>query len=296
MFDNTPTPTDATSSRPIPGTGTSEAAATRRTRDRVALVTGAAGDMGRAHCVRLASEGIRVIAVGRTQSDHRGDLTATVEQVRAAGTDVYPIRADVADRAELEEQIGSAVAAAGGLDFVVANAAIYQPTEGLECVSDEIWHSAINVNLTGVWNTIMASLPFLTREGARSAIVVVGSTSAVRGHSGAPQYSASKHGLSGLVRSLVRPLGEEGIRINMVHPGAVGTSLIRNPDAYARLCPGVVDPTEEDMKPVLAAQNVLGVPWVEPEDVSESVAFLVSERARYITGAELVVDAGALHR
>lgn len=296
MFDTTPTPADAASGRSVPCTEARDGGAARLTRDRVALVTGAAGDLGRAHCVRLASEGMRVIAVGRAQSDHRGDLAATVEQVRGAGSDVYPIRADVADRAELDEQIGSAVAAAGGLDFVVANAAIYQPTEGLECVSDEIWNSAINVNLTGVWNTIMASLPFLTRDGAGGAIVVVGSTSAVRGHSGAPQYSASKHGLSGLVRSLVKPLGEEGIRINMVHPGAVGTSLIRNPDAYARLCPGVVDPTEDDMKPVLAAQNVLGVPWVEPEDISESVAFLVSEKARYITGAELVVDAGALHR
>lgn len=267
-----------------------------RNSNRVALVTGAAGDLGRANCVRFSDGGASVIALGRPAPDQGGDLTRTLDEIRAAGGEPIAARADVSDRRRLQIAVDKAVAEAGGLDVVVANAAVYQPVADVNDLEDQHWTMAVDVNLIGVWNTIQVALPHLSTRGSGAAVVVVGSTSGVRGQSGAPQYSATKHGLVGLVRSLVEPLGARGIRINIVHPGAVGTSLVRGAASCARLRPDLADPGEEDIKPLLASRNVLGIPWVEPEDVSESVSFLASDRARYITGAELVVDAGSLHR
>ncbi|WP_131809642.1 SDR family oxidoreductase, partial [Mycolicibacter sinensis] len=92
--------------------------------------------------------------------------------------------------------------------------------------------------------------------------------------------------------TLANELGPLGIRVNTVHPGAVATPTVRNAATYRRLCPDIDNPTEADAIKVLAARNLLPVPWVEPRDVADAVVFLASDNARYITGAQLVVDAG----
>lgn len=96
----------------------------------------------------------------------------------------------------------------------------------------------------------------------------------------------------GLARTLANELGSRGIRVNTVHPGAVGTPMVLNEATYKRLRPDLAEPTAADAAEVLQARNLLPVPWVESVDVANAVLFLASDQARYITGTQLVVDAG----
>src|SRR5699024_3977768 len=114
----------------------------------------------------------------------------------------------------------------------------------------------------------------------------------LKGVRGAGQYVAAKHGLVGLARTLAIELAPRSIRVNTVHPGSVATPMILNDRIYRRLRPDLDKPTREDAAEVLAARNLLPVPWVEPEDVSNVILFLVSGESRYITGQQLAVDAG----
>lgn len=124
------------------------------------------------------------------------------------------------------------------------------------------------------------------------SVVIISSTNGLRGTAGTAHYTASKHAVVGLARTLANELGPRNIRVNTVHPGAVATPMVRNPATYRRLRPDLDDPTEADAAEVLTARNLLPVPWVEPVDVANAVVFLASDHARYITGTQLVVDAG----
>jgi NAD(P)-dependent dehydrogenase (short-subunit alcohol dehydrogenase family) len=149
--------------------------------------------------------------------------------------------------------------------------------------TQEGWQRTLDVNLTGVWNTCRAAIPAL-RDGG--AIVIVGSTQAFKASAQIPAYVASKHGVVGLAKSLALELAERMIRVNSVHPTTVFSPMIA-----AVAPPGL---SEEELRAHYRPANALPVPWVEPVDVSNAVLFLASEEARYVTGAALPVDAGAL--
>jgi NAD(P)-dependent dehydrogenase (short-subunit alcohol dehydrogenase family) len=122
--------------------------------------------------------------------------------------------------------------------------------------------------------------------------VIISSTNGLRGTANTAAYTSTKHAVVGLARTLANELGPKRIRVNTVHPGAVGTPMVLNPETFKRVRPDLENPTTEDVAEVLAARNLLPVPWVEPEDISNAVVFLASDEARYITGTQLVVDAG----
>jgi NAD(P)-dependent dehydrogenase (short-subunit alcohol dehydrogenase family) len=126
------------------------------------------------------------------------------------------------------------------------------------------------------------------------SIVIISSTNGLRGTANTSHYTASKHAMVGLARTLANELGPRGIRVNTVHPGAVGTAMTLNEATFKRLRPDLDEPTAEDIADVLAARHLLPVPWVDPVDVANAVVFLASDEARYITGTQLVVDAGLL--
>ena len=107
-------------------------------------------------------------------------------------------------------------------------------------------------------------------------------------------YVSAKHGVVGLMRSLAVELGQHSIRVNSVHPSQVNTPMLMNEPTYRLFRPDLENPTQDDMAPVSQLMHTLPVPWVEPEDVSNAVLFLVSDEARYITGVPLPVDAGAM--
>ncbi|SDE01965.1 SDR family mycofactocin-dependent oxidoreductase [Mycolicibacterium neoaurum] len=253
----------------------------------VAVVTGAARGTGRVHCERLADAGADVIAV---DTGDVGELAGTVEAVTGRGRRCFKGHADVRDMDSLQAVVTAGVTELGGLDIVVANAGIHIAGAPTRELSARAWADTLDVNLTGVWHTVKATVAHLNPNGG--SIVIIGSTNGMRGTANSAHYTASKHAVVGLARSLANELGPLNIRVNVVHPGAVGTAMVRNEATYRRLCPDIENPTEADAARILTARNLLPVPWVDPVDVANAVCFLSSEEARYITGTQLVVDAG----
>lgn len=256
--------------------------------DKVVVVTGAARGTGRVHCTRFADEGADVIALDvSTAAD---DLDATADAVRRRGRRCVTATADVRDLAAMKEAIDATVADLGRLDVVVANAGIHVGRAPAWELTEQVWDRTVAINLTGVWHTVVATVPHLSADGG--SIVLISSTSGLRGSANSAHYSATKHAVVGLMRSLANELGPRMIRVNSVHPGAVGTAMVLNDETFRRLRPDLENPTAADVTDVLAARHLLPVPWVDPVGVSNAVVFLASDGARYITGTQVVVDAG----
>lgn len=259
-----------------------------RLADKVAVVTGAARGTGRSHCERLAEEGADVIALDVAEA--ADDLAETARAVRAHGRRCVTAPADVRDYDALDAAITRGVSVLGRLDIVVANAGIHAQGAPTWEITEEAWQRTLDVNLTGAWHTVKASV---TRFGpAGGSVVIVSSTNGLRGTANTAHYTATKHAVVGLARTLANELGPQSIRVNTVHPGAVATPMVLNQDTFARLCPDLENPTAADAAAVLAQRNLLPVGWVEPVDVSNAVVFLASDEARYITATQVVIDAG----
>jgi NAD(P)-dependent dehydrogenase (short-subunit alcohol dehydrogenase family) len=145
-----------------------------------------------------------------------------------------------------------------------------------------------------VWRTCKVAIPYLIDGGRGGAIVLTSSAAGVKGYANIAHYTAAKHGVNGLVKSLAQELAPHRIRVNSVNPTQVDTPMIMNEPMFALFCPDVPAPTRADFAPVSQAMHLLPVPWVEPRDVSNTVLFLASDEARYITGVALPVDAGVL--
>jgi SDR family mycofactocin-dependent oxidoreductase len=260
--------------------------------DKVVVVTGAARGTGRAHCERFADEGADVIALDVSAA--ASELRDTATKVEKCGRRCVMGLADVTDFDGLSAAIDTGVAELGRLDVVVANAGIHTAGAPTWELTEEAWHRTLDVNLTGVWHTVKAAAGHLSDEGG--SIVIISSTNGLRGTANTAHYTASKHAVVGLARTLANELGARGIRVNTVHPGAVGTTMTLNETTFKRLRPDLDKPTADDVAGVLAARHLLPVPWVEPVDVANAVVFLASDEARYITGTQLIVDAGLTHK
>ena len=267
-----------------------------RAQGLVVVVTGAAGGMGEVHCRRLAEEGALVLALDVESAAASARLAEICAGITDSGGRAVWRTADIRDVAALAAAVTEGVADLGDdprhppcVDAVVVNAGVYETPGPVWEVDDNVWQRSMDVNLTGAWNTVRATEPHLN-DGA--SLVMVSSTAGLKGVRGAGQYVAAKHGLVGLARTLAIELAPRSIRVNTVHPGSVATPMILNDRIYRRLRPDLDKPTREDAAEVLAARNLLPVPWVEPEDVSNVILFLVSGESRYITGQQLAVDAG----
>ncbi|MHA3020670.1 mycofactocin-coupled SDR family oxidoreductase [Mycobacterium sp. BMJ-28] len=256
--------------------------------NKVVLVTGAGRGTGRVHCERFADAGAHVIMLDHEHA--AGELRVTADQVHSRGRRGVTGLADIADLDAVTAAVDAGVHELGRLDVIVANAGIHTAAGPAWTISPQDWQRTLDVNLTGVWHTVKAGVPHIGPGGG--AVVIISSTNGLRGTGGTAHYTASKHAAVGLARTLANELGPRKIRVNTVHPGAVATPMVRNTATYKRLRPDLDNPTEADAAEVLTARNLLPVPWVEPIDVANAVVFLSSDHARYITGTQLVVDAG----
>lgn len=254
--------------------------------DKVVVVTGAARGTGRAHCERFAQEGADVIALDAAAAD----LDETAALVERHGRRCVTATADIRDGDATNAAIARGVTELGRLDVVVANAGIHAAGAPTWEITEQAWRYTLDVNLTGTWHTVKAGVPHIGAEGG--SVVIISSTNGLRGTANSAHYTASKHAVVGLARSLANELGPLRIRVNTVHPGAVGTAMVLNDATFRRLRPDLERPTAEDAAEVLRARNLLPVAWVEPVDVANAVVFLASDEARYITGTQIVVDAG----
>jgi (+)-trans-carveol dehydrogenase len=195
---------------------------------------------------------------------------------------------DVRDTEELTAAVDEAVAELGRLDVVSANAGIFSIGGPTASIPEATWTDVIDVNLTGVWRTIKAVIPTLIEQGTGGSIIITSSMAGEKGLAGIPHYTATKHAVIGLMRSLVNEVSAYNIRVNCVCPTTVDTPMIQN-DAFYQYTGGT---TSEEMGAMFQALNALPVPWVEAVDISNAVLFLASEESRYVTGLSLWVDAG----
>ena len=263
---------------------------------KIALITGAARGQGRSHAVRLAQEGADVIAVDICrQIDSvaypmatQDDLARTVSEVEALERRIVAVEADVRDAAALRDAVADGVTRLGTLDIVVANAGIGLMSEEVD--DEQAFRDQIEVNLFDVWNTVQAAAPVMIAQGRGGAIVLTGSTLGLVGRGGdgtggSDGYCASKHAIVGLGRTWAHWLAPHNIRVNSVHPAGANTPMVVN-EAVAKLFANSATPSDAHVG------NLLDVQLIEAVDVSNAIAWLVSDQARYITGIALPVDAG----
>jgi SDR family mycofactocin-dependent oxidoreductase len=270
---------------------------------KVALITGAARGQGRSHAVRLAEDGADIIAVDIAApiptayypAATPADLQLTTKLVEAQGVRVLAAEADVRDQRALDQVVTRALTAFGHIDIVVANAgtASHAPTWEL---ADDQWQNVVDVNLTGVWRTVKACVPSMIARSQGGAVVLTSSLAGLHGYGNIASYVAAKHGVNGLMRTLANELGPHNIRVNTVCPGLINTDMMMNDETYAMFRPDLEHPALEDAKAVFQIMQLLPLDWLEPRDVSNAIAFLVSDDARAITGVALPVDGGQLQR
>ena len=261
---------------------------------KIAFITGAARGQGRAHAVKLASEGADIIAVDLCEQiesvpypmSSAEDLAATVKLVEDTGARIVARQADVRDPASLASALRAGLDQFGGLDIVVANAGIAPMLAGADG-----WRDVIDVNLSGVHYTVEATAPTLIEQARGGSIVMISSAAGLAGigtaDAGSIGYTAAKHGIVGLMRVYANLLAPHSIRVNSVHPAGVDTPMINNEFIRDWL---VKMATESDAPQDMG--NAMPVRVVEPEDIANAVAWLVSDAARYVTGVTLPVDAG----
>jgi SDR family mycofactocin-dependent oxidoreductase len=272
---------------------------TGRLEGKTAFITGAARGQGRSHAVRLAEEGANIIAVDVCKDvdavgypmGSAADLAETERLVKETGGGIVIAEADVRSQADLEAAVAAGVEQFGTVDIVCANAGLttYGKTWKL---SDDEWQAIIDINLTGVWRTIKATVPVMIAGRQGGSIVITSSAGGRRGIPNAAHYVSTKHGVVGLMRTLANEVAHHRIRVNTVHPTAVDTALIQNEMTYKLFCPDIESPTREDAESRFLNSNPLGVPWVQPVDISNAIVWLCSDEGKYVTGSEIPVDAG----
>jgi NAD(P)-dependent dehydrogenase (short-subunit alcohol dehydrogenase family) len=247
--------------------------------NKVAIVTGASAGIGRATALALGREGANVVIAD--VDAERGEKVA--REVENLGVGSLFVRTDVANRAEVEQLVAATVARFGRLDCAVNNAGI----EGLQAVTHdcvfENWDRTIAVNLTGVFACMRAEIPRLLDAGG-GAIVNISSVAGLVGFAGIPAYTASKHGVIGLTKTAALEYATQGIRVNAVCPGVIATEMVErfthdDPEVKAQMLA---------MEPV----GRLGT----PDEIADTIVWLCSDKASYVTGEAIAVDGGFVAR
>jgi SDR family mycofactocin-dependent oxidoreductase len=265
---------------------------------KVAFITGAARGQGRSHALALAREGVDIVAVDIADQiatvpyamASREDLDETVALVEKEDRRCLPVVADVRDVHAMQGAVDRAVAEFGRIDIVLANAGILHMASKEQTLDEDAaaWADGVGVMLTGVYNTVRVTAPVLVAGGRGGAIVITSSTAGLNGmHDGSggiAAYTASKHGVIGLMRGYAKTLGKHDIRVNTVHPMGVATPMVINPqfEEFYKAGAGVVE----------TQPRLLPIQILDPSDVSDAIVWLVSDRARAVTGITLPVDAG----
>ena len=261
---------------------------------KVAFITGAAHGQGRATALALAREGARIAGfdIARPLSypgyemGTGSDLISLAAACRELHTDCLTFAGDVRDDAAVTTAVNVTVERFGRIDILFNNAGICAYGLAHE-LTEDAWDTLLDINLKGSWLVTRRVIPIMIRQ--RSGVIINNSSIAgLRGMARLSHYSASKWGLTGLTKSWAIELAPHGIRVNSIHPTGVNTPMNDGLAALEGLTPREIAER--------SAGNLLPVPWIEAEDVANAVLYLASDRARYVTGAPLVIDAGLLSR
>ena len=255
-----------------------------RLANKAGIVTAAASGMGRAGAVRFAKEGAAVAVVDLNAAKAK----ETAEEIIRGGGRAFAICGDLCDESFARAIVTETAARFGGLDFLWAHAGHPGPASA-EDLDFKQFDFALNLNLRSAFATAMEAVPWLRKRGGGS-VLFTASTSALVGSPFSPVYSAAKFGLVGLTRSLAKRYGRDGIRFNVLCPGATDTPMLRvfvaRPDQSATKGQ---DPEELVLK--RGGVNPLGR-MAKPEEIANAALFLLSDEASFITGVALPVDGG----
>jgi (+)-trans-carveol dehydrogenase len=268
---------------------------------KVAFITGIARGQGRSHALTLAREGADIIGLdlcrtpasvpyhGATQAD----LEETVRLVEVTGRKIVAEQADVRDLAQVQAVFDAGIAQFGRVDIVLPNAGICAGGLTWE-ITPEAWQEMLDVNLTGPWHTVRVAIPTMIEQGQGGSVVFTGSVDALKGSANISSYAAAKHGITGLMRSLANEVGQYGIRVNSINPGHVDTIMLGNEFVWGLFRPDLNKPTKQDVVESFRSTNLLPEPWMQPQDVSNAILYLVSDEGRYVTGTAQLLDTGFL--
>ncbi|WP_396925331.1 mycofactocin-coupled SDR family oxidoreductase [Mycolicibacterium sp.] len=258
---------------------------------RVAFITGGARGQGRAHALALAGEGATIAiadAPGPMNLSYplstEDDLRSTTKDVEQLGGVCLPIVMDVRDATAVAAAIEETVSTLGGLDILVANAGIVS-TGPLDDVTDEAWKQLLDTNLSGVFHTMRAAIPVMRRQ--RFGRIVV--TSSMGGRMGIPElgaYNATKWGVIGLAKSAALEVAKDGITVNVICPTTVRTPMVQ---------PVGDDGVPDELVQRMMRANPIPRPWIEPEEVSRALLYLVTDPG-IVTGSVLEIGLGGSAR
>ena len=263
---------------------------------KVAYVTGAARGQGRSHCVRLARAGADIVAIDACGpvAEHNGyppataqDLAETVSLVEGEGRKILAQHVDVRDGAGQQRVVTDALKQFGRLDIVVANAGVLNWGRLWE-ISAQQWHDIIDINLTGLWNTIKAVVPPMIEGGNGGSIITISSAAGIKAVPGCGHYCASKFGVVGLSNSLAVELGEFGIRVNSVHPYGTDTPMGNDVSMYQVL---------QDHPHYIHSFSPGALPTdslADPALISDIIVWLASDASSLVTAAQIPADKGYL--
>jgi NAD(P)-dependent dehydrogenase (short-subunit alcohol dehydrogenase family) len=269
-------------------------AAERFPEGRVAFITGSGRGQGRSHALRLAERGVDIALVDlgsaglvRTppySTATTDDLNGVAEEVRALGQRAVVVEADVRSAEQMAQAASRVVAELGQIDYVVANAGITDGFAPAWELAPENWQTMIDINLTGVFHTVRATIPHMLLEPAGRGVVLIGSGVALKAVPNLSHYVAAKFGVRGIAAALAAELGPYGIRCNSVHPAGIDTEMTTAMVEFNGIPRNVL--LEGFRTNQLIQSNV------EVSDITAAVVWLLSDEARFVTGLELMVDAG----
>jgi len=268
---------------------------TGRLEGKVAFITGAARGQGRAHAIRMATEGADIIAVDiagalppSVKYDHasRADFDETVRLVEATGRRILASVVDTRDHPGLTQAVADGVAELGRVDVIVANAGIAAPQTWNE-ITPESWRDVMDVNVTGTWNTVMAGAQHVIDGGRGGSIILISSAAGLKMQPFMVHYTTSKHAVTGMARGFAAEFGKHSIRVNSVHPGPVLTDMGSGTMASEI---GRTIETYPQLSSMLLGFLPMGI--CETSDIADAVLWLASDESKFVTAAAIPVDGG----
>ncbi len=250
----------------------------RRLEGKVAVITGVGSGMGREMAKLFAAEGAKI--VGGEWMDNT--LAEVVAEVRAAGGEMTGVKINVANQAEAEGLVDTAVRTYGRLDVLCNNAGVMDLNQGVGEMSDEIWQRVIGINVNGPMYLTRRAIPIMLKQGGGS-IINTGSMAGLSGAAAGAAYTVSKHALAGLTKSTAWMYAQKGIRCNAIACGGVETNIVQSIDRTK------MDP-EGSKRTMVFIGAMPGL--LKPIEIAYVALFLASDESRHINGAIIPADAG----